>query len=169
VVTDLTEARALSRTDMRVKTLNGGQQSSGLTYCDAAFDFVYENFVRRFSLSNRKSKTKIHVRLANKRRVATSISCESSFELFHEFARPFCVLRDSHVASIVLGSPWLDDKQATIQIGTKRFFTLMDGSVRRWRSGGGPGGGCARMLVGTHPHLLVVGEWTPIVVQSVAR
>jgi hypothetical protein len=41
--------------------------------------------------------------------------------------------------------------------------------ARRRRSGGGPGGGCARMPVGTHPHLLVVGVGSPIAVPYLVR
>jgi hypothetical protein len=36
-------------------------------------------------------------------------------------------------------------------------------------AGGGPGGGCARTPVGTHPHLLVVGADNPIALPSLAR
>jgi hypothetical protein len=42
-------------------------------------------------------------------------------------------------------------------------------ATARRRSSGGPGGGCARMPVGTHPHLLVVGVGNPIAVPSLAR
>jgi hypothetical protein len=40
--------------------------------------------------------------------------------------------------------------------------------ARRRHNGGGHGGGCARMPVGTHPHLLKVGVATPIVVKFLA-
>jgi hypothetical protein len=36
-------------------------------------------------------------------------------------------------------------------------------------AGGGPEGGCARMPVGTHPHLLLVGAGNSIAVPSLAR
>jgi hypothetical protein len=37
------------------------------------------------------------------------------------------------------------------------------------RSGGGPGGGRARMPVGAHPHLLVVDDGNPIAAPGLAR
>jgi hypothetical protein len=65
MLTDLTEARPLIRTELSVKTPHGGQLISGLVDCVAALDFVSENFVRCFSLGTRKYKTKTHVRLAS--------------------------------------------------------------------------------------------------------
>jgi hypothetical protein len=41
--------------------------------------------------------------------------------------------------------------------------------ARMWRSGGGLVGGSARMSVGSHPHLLVVGAGNPIAVPSLTR
>jgi hypothetical protein len=44
----------------------------------------------------------------------------------HEFERAFHVLRDLRVEDVVLGLPWVDDEQASLQLGTTRGFTLMD-------------------------------------------
>jgi hypothetical protein len=54
-----------------------------------------------------------------------------SFRVYqHEFARRFHVLRDFRAADMVLGSPWLNDDQATLTFGTERLIiTLMDGNV----------------------------------------
>jgi hypothetical protein len=38
------------------------------------------------------------------------------------------VLRDLCVADLVLGLPWLDDEQASLQLGATRVFTLTDGT-----------------------------------------
>jgi hypothetical protein len=46
----LTEARPLIRTELIVKTPNGGHQITGLVDCAATHDFASENFVRRFAL-----------------------------------------------------------------------------------------------------------------------
>jgi hypothetical protein len=40
LITDLTEARPLIRTELAVKTRNGGQLISGLVDCVATLDFV---------------------------------------------------------------------------------------------------------------------------------
>jgi hypothetical protein len=72
LVTDLTEARPLFRTELSVKTPAGGHQISGLVDCAATLDFVSEDFVRRFALQTRKSLTKTPVRLANGQRVTSS-------------------------------------------------------------------------------------------------
>jgi hypothetical protein len=32
-------------------------------------------------------------------------------------------------ADVLLGLPWLDDKQASLQLGTTLVFTLMDGTT----------------------------------------
>jgi hypothetical protein len=64
LLTDLTEARPLIRSELTVKTPDGGHQISGLVDCAATLDFVSEDFVRRFALQTRKSVTKTHVRLA---------------------------------------------------------------------------------------------------------
>jgi hypothetical protein len=45
------------------------------------------------------------------------------------FVRMFHVLRDLRAANIVLGLPWLDDKQATREFGADRLFTLRDGTI----------------------------------------
>jgi hypothetical protein len=50
LLTDLTEARPLIRTELIVKTLDGGHLISGLVDCAATLDFVSEDFVRRFAL-----------------------------------------------------------------------------------------------------------------------
>jgi hypothetical protein len=95
LLTDLTEARPLIRTELTVKTLDGGQLISGLVDCAATLNFVSEDFVRRFALLTRKSLTKTQVRLANGKRVTSSTVCDVTFELArHEFKRIFYVLRD---------------------------------------------------------------------------
>jgi hypothetical protein len=50
LLTDLIEARPLIRTELIVKTPNGGQLISRLVYCAATLDFVSHDFVRRFAL-----------------------------------------------------------------------------------------------------------------------
>jgi hypothetical protein len=95
LLTGLTKARPLIRTELNVKSPNGGHQISGLVDCAATLDFVYEDFVRRFALQTPKSVTKTHVRLANGQRVTSSTVCDVTFELArHEFQRTFYVLRD---------------------------------------------------------------------------
>jgi hypothetical protein len=113
-----------------LKTFDGGHQISGLVDCAATLDFVSEDFVRRFALHIRKSMTKTPVRLANGQRVTSSIVCDVTFELArHEFHRTFYVLRDLRAAYLILGLPWLDDEHASLQFGSTRVFTLMDGTV----------------------------------------
>ena len=86
LLTDLTEARPLIRTELTVKTPDGGHQIAGLVDCAAMLDFVLEDFVRRFALQTRKYVTKILVRLANGQRVTSSTVCDVTFELArHEF------------------------------------------------------------------------------------
>jgi hypothetical protein len=58
---DLNEALPLNRTELFVKTPNGGQQISGLVDCVATLDFVSEDYVQRFALNTSKSLTKTHV------------------------------------------------------------------------------------------------------------
>jgi hypothetical protein len=66
LLTDLTEACPLIRTELTVKTHDCGHQISGLLVdCAATLDFVSEDFVKRVALHTRKSMTKTHVRLAN--------------------------------------------------------------------------------------------------------
>jgi hypothetical protein len=48
MLTDLSEASPLIRNELTVKTLDGGQIIFGSVDCAATFDFVSENFVRRF-------------------------------------------------------------------------------------------------------------------------
>jgi hypothetical protein len=55
MVTDLTEARPFIRTELTVKADYGGHLIFGLVDCGATLDFVSEDFVRRFSLTTRKS------------------------------------------------------------------------------------------------------------------
>jgi hypothetical protein len=76
------------------------------------------------------SLTKTHVRLANGHRVTSSIVCDITFELVrHEFQlRIFFVLRDLRATDMVLGLSWLDDEHASLQLGTTRVLTLMDGT-----------------------------------------
>jgi hypothetical protein len=45
----------------------------------------------------------------------------------HEFQRTFNVFRDLRIVDMVLGLPWLDAEQASVQFGTTLVFTLMDG------------------------------------------
>jgi hypothetical protein len=97
----------------------------------AALDFVSEDFVRRFALQTRKSLTKTHVRVANGQRVTSSTVCDVTFELArHEFQRTLYVLRDLRAADLVMRLPWwLHDVHASLQFGTTRVFTLMDGTT----------------------------------------
>jgi hypothetical protein len=56
--------------------------------------------------------------------------CEITFELDrHELKRTLYVLRDLRVAYFVLDLRWLDDEQASLELGTTRVFTLMDGTT----------------------------------------
>jgi hypothetical protein len=127
--TDITEARPLIRTELTVKTPNGGHQISGLVDCAATLDFVSEDFVRRFALQTRKSETKTPVRLANGQRVTSTTVCDVTFELArHECHRTFNVLRYLRTSDLIMGLPWLDDEHASLQFGTTRIFTLMDGT-----------------------------------------
>jgi hypothetical protein len=66
LLTNLTEARPLTRTELTMKTPDGGHLISGLVDCAATLDCVFEDFVRRFALQTRKSVTKTLVRLANR-------------------------------------------------------------------------------------------------------
>jgi hypothetical protein len=103
-VIELTEARPLIRTELIVKTPDGGHLIFGLVDCAATLDFVYEDFVRRFALQNRKSLTKTLVRLANGQRVTSSTVCDVTFEMArHEFQRTFYVLRDLRATNLILG------------------------------------------------------------------
>jgi hypothetical protein len=131
LLTDLTEARPLVRTELTWKTHDGGHQITGLVHCAATLDFVYEDFVRRFALQTRKSMTKTPVRLANGQRVTSSTVCDVTFELArHAFHRTFYVLRDLRAAFFIrLGLPWLDDEHASLQFGSTRDVTLMDGTA----------------------------------------
>jgi hypothetical protein len=91
---DLTEARPLNRVELNVKTPHGGQQISGLVYCAVTLDFELEDFVRRFSLSTRKSKVRTPCKLANGQNVTSSTVCDITFDLArHELQRTFYVLR----------------------------------------------------------------------------
>jgi hypothetical protein len=119
----------LIRTELTLKNPNGGQPISGLVYCAATLDFVSEDFVRRFSLSTRKSHTKTLVRLANGQRVPFATVCDITFELArHEFQRTFYILRGIHGVDTVLGLQWLDDEYASLHFGTTRALILMDGT-----------------------------------------
>jgi hypothetical protein len=130
LLTGLTEARPLIRTELTVKTPDGGHHITGLVDCAATLDFVFEDFARRVDLQTRKSVTKTHVRLVNGQRVTSSTVCDVTFELArHEFQRTFYVLRDLRAADLILGLPWLDDEHASLQFGSTRVFTLMDGTA----------------------------------------
>jgi hypothetical protein len=92
--------------------------------CAAILDFVSEDFERRFALQTRKSLTKTPIRLANGQRVTSSIVCDVTFELArHEFQRIFYVLRDLRAADLIVGLPWLDDENASLQFGSITVFT----------------------------------------------
>jgi hypothetical protein len=53
-----------------------------------------------------------------------------TFELArHEFQRTFYVLRDLRVDNMVLGLPWRDDEHASLQFGSTRVCTMMDGTT----------------------------------------
>jgi hypothetical protein len=126
LLTDFTEGRMLIRTELNLKTPDGGHHISGLEDCIATLDFV-----RRFALQTRKSSTKTLVRLPNVHRVTSSTVCDVTFELArHEFHRTFYVLRsDFRVVDLIMGLPWLDDEHASLQFGSTRVFTLMDGTT----------------------------------------
>jgi hypothetical protein len=130
MLTDLTEARPLIRTELTVKTLDGGHKISGLVDYAATLDFVSKDFVRRFALQTRKFVTKTPVRLANGQRVTSSTVCDVTFELArHQFQRTFYVLRDLRDADLILDLPWLDDEHASLQFDSTRVFPLMDGKA----------------------------------------
>jgi hypothetical protein len=104
LLTDLTEARPLSRTELIGKTYDGGQLVTGLVDYAANLDFVSEDFVRRFALQTCKSTTKTHVGLANGQRVTSSTVCDVTFDLArHEFQRNSYVLRLLRAADLVRG------------------------------------------------------------------
>jgi predicted aspartyl protease len=89
---DLTEARPLIRTELTVKSHDGGHHISCLVDCAATLDFVSTDFVRRFALQTRRSLTNTHVRLANGQRVTSWTVYDVTFELArHEFQRTFYV------------------------------------------------------------------------------
>jgi hypothetical protein len=111
-----------------VKTHDVGQQFSGVIDYGATLDFVLEDFVTL--LPTRKSKLKRPARLASGQRVPSSAFFEITFDLArHDFQRTFYVLRELRVADVVLVLPWLNDEQASLQFGTARVFTLMDGTL----------------------------------------
>jgi hypothetical protein len=127
---DLTEARPLIRPELTVKTPDGRHHISGLVDCAATLDFVFEDFVRRFALHTRKFATKTPARLANGQRVTSSTVCDVTFEQArHEFHRTFYILRDLRTADLIMGLPWLDDEHASLQFGSTKVFTLMDGTA----------------------------------------
>jgi hypothetical protein len=115
---------------MTVKTYDGGQQILGLFDCASTLDFVRVRGLRMtFFLSTRKSKVNTPARLANGQRVTSSTICETTLERARqEFQRALYVLRDLGVVHMVLGLPWLDDEQPSLQFGTMRGFALMDGA-----------------------------------------
>jgi hypothetical protein len=62
--------------------------------------------------------------------VTSSTVCDVTFELArHEFHRIFYVLRDLRAAHLIMGLPWLDDEHASLQFGSTRVLTLMDGTT----------------------------------------
>jgi hypothetical protein len=65
---------------------------------------------------------------------------------------------------------WMERHDAIANVMcTMDLMQLRTMGARRRRSGGGPGGGCARMPVGTYPHLLVAGAGNYIAVSRMAR
>jgi hypothetical protein len=103
-LTDLTEALPVIRTELNVKTRDGGQLISGLFDCAATLNFVSKDFVRRFSLPNRKSKVKTPIRIANGQRVTFVTVRDITFELAcREFKRTTFILRDLRTADMVFG------------------------------------------------------------------
>jgi hypothetical protein len=134
LLTDLTEARPLSRTGLTVKTLDGGHHIIGLVDGATTLDFVSEDFVRRFALQTRMSLTKTHVRLANGQRVTSSTVCDVTFELArHEFYRTFYVLRDLRVVDLILGLPCygLTTNMPLYNLVLPGFLLLW--TAQRWR------------------------------------
>jgi hypothetical protein len=130
LLTDLTEARSLIRTELAVKTHDGGQPILGMVDCAATLDLVSEDFVRRFALQTLRSLTIILIRLANGHRVTSSTVCDVTFEpARHISQRRFYVLRDLRAADLVLGLPRLDDEHASLQFRTTGVFTLMDSTA----------------------------------------
>jgi hypothetical protein len=130
LLADLTEARPLIRTELTVKAPDGRRLITRLVDCAATLDFESKDFVRRFALQPLKSLTKTHVRLANGQGVTSSSVCDVTFEpARYEFQQTFYVLRDLRAADLVVGLPWLDDEHASMQFGTTRVFTLMDGTT----------------------------------------
>jgi hypothetical protein len=107
MLTDHAEGCSFIRTDLNVKSHDGGQLISKLVDCDATHDFVSEDFARRFSLQTRKSKTGTPVQLANGQRVTSSTVCEIPFELArYEAQRNFKVVHDlraAHMDSVYYG------------------------------------------------------------------
>jgi hypothetical protein len=117
-----------------VKTSDGGQLIFGLVDCAATLDFMPEDFVRRFALQTRKSLTKTLARVANGQRVTSSTVCNVTFEeARNEFQRTFYDLRDLRASDFVMCLPWLDEEHASLQFGTTRVFTLMDGTTLETR------------------------------------
>jgi hypothetical protein len=113
-----------------LKGPNGGQLIHGLVDCDATLDVVSEDFLRRFALQTLMSLTKTLVRLADGQRVTSSTVCDVPFTLArHEFRRTFYVLLELRAADLVMGLPWLDDEHDSLQFGTPRVFTFVDGTT----------------------------------------
>jgi hypothetical protein len=74
--------------------------------------------------------TKTHVRLANGQRVTSSTVCDVAFEIArHEFQGIVTSYVDLRAADLIMGLPWLDDEQASLQFGSTMVFTLMDGTT----------------------------------------
>jgi hypothetical protein len=62
--------------------------------------------------------------------VTFSTVWDITFELArHEFQRTFYVLSDLRAAHPVLNLPWLDGEHASLQLGTTRVLTVMDGTT----------------------------------------
>jgi hypothetical protein len=101
LLTYLTAARPLIRTELTVKTLDVGHHITGLVDGAATLDFVSEDFVRRFALRTRKPLTKTPTRHGE--RVTSSTVCDVTFEVArHEFQQTFIpipILMDSTMTS----------------------------------------------------------------------
>jgi hypothetical protein len=74
-------------------------------------------------------RLKTTIRQANGQRGTYLTVYHITFELArHEFQRTFYVVRDLRATNMVHGLPWLDDNQASMQFGTTRVLSLMDGT-----------------------------------------
>jgi hypothetical protein len=86
-----------------------------------------KDFVRRFSLPTVKS----NVKLQFDGQRTTCVVFDGLRDYFQDGSTRIKTnfIRDLRVADMVLGFPWLDDGQASLQLGTTRVFTLLKGNV----------------------------------------